>query len=257
MLEKSENYQKLYYSFLNFIRENLELNELVYKVDFSIKINFKVGKFMKENSINESILLGLIDELSHNGFIKCEEKKNTKSTTSGKNTKNEERIIKKYFVTFKIFWNNINEETIFFAREFDNNETKNIYIKIKTELEKKLKLKLVMLEDDKAAGNIHSRIKNEIKYCKYFIADLTYKNDSKEIGFINGNIMFEIGMAKAYNKPCLLIMNSSVYPFVKDSENQNLPFDISSHTTIEYSNENDEYIESILKCVALEVKNKL
>ena len=25
MLEKSENYQKLYYSFLNFIRENLEL----------------------------------------------------------------------------------------------------------------------------------------------------------------------------------------------------------------------------------------
>lgn len=257
MLEKSENYQKLYYSFLNFIRENLELNELVYKVDFSIIINPKVEKFMKENSINESILLGLIDELSHNGFIKCEEKKNTISMPFGINTQILERITKEYLVTFKIFWNNINEETIFFAREFDNNETKNIYIKIKTELEKKLNLKLVMLEDDKAAGNIHSRIKNEIKYCKYFIADLTYKNDSKEIGFINGNIMFEIGMAKAYNKPCLLIMNSSVYPFVKDSENQNLPFDISSHTTIEYSNENDEYIESILKCVALEVKNKL
>lgn len=257
MLEKSEKYQKLYYSFLNFIRENLELNELVYKVDFSIIINPKVEKFMKENSINESILLGLIDELSHNGFIKCEEKKNTISMPFGINTQILERITKEYLVTFKIFWNNINEETIFFAREFDNNETKNIYIKIKTELEKKLNLKLVMLEDDKAAGNIHSRIKNEIKYCKYFIADLTYKNDSKEIGFINGNIMFEIGMAKAYNKPCLLIMNSSVYPFVKDSENQNLPFDISSHTTIEYSNENDEYIESILKCVALEVKNKL
>ena len=114
-----------------------------------------------------------------------------------------------------------------------------------------------MLEDDKAAGNIHSRIKNEIKYCKYFIADLTYKIDSKERGFINGNVMFEIGMAKAYNKPCLLIMNSSVYPFVKDSENKNLPFDISSHTTIEYSNENDKYIESVLKCVTLEIKNKL
>lgn len=257
MLEKSENYQKLYYSFLNFIRENLELNELVYKVDFSIIINPKVEKFMKENSINESILLGLIDELSHNGFIKCEEKKNTISMPFGINTQILERITKEYLVTFKIFWNNINEETIFFAREFDNNETKNIYIKIKTELEKKLNLKLVMLEDDKAAGNIHSRIKNEIKYCKYFIADLTYKNDSKEIGFINGNIMFEIGMAKAYNKPCLLIMNSSVYPFVKDSENQNLPFDISSHTTIEYSNENDKYIESVLKCVTLEIKNKL
>lgn len=257
MLEKSENYQKLYYSFLNFIRENLELKELVYKVDSSITINPKVEKFMKENSINESILLGLIDELSHNGFIKCEEKKNTISMPFGINTQILERITKEYLVTFKIFWNNINEETIFFAREFDNNETKNIYIKIKTELEKKLNLKLVMLEDDKAAGNIHSRIKNEIKYCKYFIADLTYKNDSKEIGFINGNIMFEIGMAKAYNKPCLLIMNSSVYPFVKDSENQNLPFDISSHTTIEYSNENDKYIESVLKCVTLEIKNKL
>ena len=69
--------------------------------------------------------------------------------------------------------------------------------------------------------------------------------------------MFEIGMAKAYNKPCLLIMNSSVYPFVKDSENQILPFDITSHTTIEYPNENDKYIASILKCVTLEIKNKL
>lgn len=245
MLEKSENYQKLYYSFLNFIRENLELNELVYKNNSSAPINYKVEKFMKENSITESILLGLIDQLSLNGFIKYEEQKNI------------QMIIKEYSVTFKIFSNNVNDETIFFAREFDNNETKNIYIKIKNELEKKLNLKLVMLEDDKAAGNIHSRIKNEIKYCKYFIADLTYKIDSKERGFINGNVMFEIGMAKAYNKPCLLIMNSSVYPFVKDSENQNLPFDISSHTTIEYSNENDEYIESILKCVALEVKNKL
>ena len=36
---------------------------------------------------------------------------------------------------------------------------------------------------------------NEIKYCKYFIADLTYKIDSKERAFINGNVMFEIGMA--------------------------------------------------------------
>ena len=245
MLEKSENYQKLYYSFLNFIRENLELNELVYKNNSSAPINYKVEKFMKENSITESILLGLIDQLSLNGFIKYEEQKNI------------QMIIKEYSVTFKIFSNNVNDETIFFAREFDNNETKNIYIKIKNELEKKLNLKLVMLEDDKAAGNIHSRIKNEIKYCKYFIADLTYKIDSKERGFINGNVMFEIGMAKAYNKPCLLIMNSSVYPFVKDSENQNLPFDISSHTTIEYSNENDKYIESILKCVTLEIKNKL
>ena len=245
MLEKSENYQKLYYSFLNFIRENLELNELVYKNNSSAPINYKVEKFMKENSITESILLGLIDQLSLNGFIKYEEQKNI------------QMIIKEYSVTFKIFSNNVNDETIFFAREFDNNETKNIYIKIKNELEKKLNLKLVMLEDDKAAGNIHSRIKNEIKYCKYFIADLTYKIDSKERAFINGNVMLEIGMAKAYNKPCLLIMNSSVYPFVKDSENQNLPFDISSHTTIEYSNENDKYIESVLKCVTLEIKNKL
>ena len=245
MLEKSENYQKLYYSFLNFIRENLELNELVYKNNSSAPINYKVEKFMKENSITESILLGLIDQLSLNGFIKYEEQKNI------------QMIIKEYSVTFKIFSNNVNDETIFFAREFDNNETKNIYIKIKNELEKKLNLKLVMLEDDKAAGNIHSRIKNEIKYCKYFIAVLTYKIDSKERGFINDNVMFELGMAKAYNKPCLLIMYRSVYPFVKDSEDQNLPFDISSHTTIEYSNENDKYIESVLKCVTLEIKNKL
>ena len=69
-----------------------------------------------------------------------------------------------------------------------------------------------MLDDDKAAGNNLSRIKNEIMDSKYFIADLRYKIDSKERGFINGNVMSEKGMAKAYNKPCLLIMNSSVYP---------------------------------------------
>ena len=245
MSEKSENYQKLYYSFLNFIRENLELYELVCEVDFFTIINPKVEKFMEENSITESILLGLIDELSLNGFIKCEEKRNTA------------RITKEHFVTFKVFSNYVNDETIFFAREFDNDETKRVYIKIKTKLEMELNLKLVMLEDDKAAGNIHFRIKNEIKFCKYFIADLTYKNNPKESGTINSNVMFEIGMAIAYNKPCLLIMNNSVYPFVENNQNKNLPFDITSHTTIAYPNENDEYIESILKCVALGVKNKL
>ena len=83
MLEKSENYQKLYYSFLNFIRENLELNELVYKNNSSAPINYKVEKFMKENSITESILLGLIDQLSLIGFIKYEEQKNIHRNKQG------------------------------------------------------------------------------------------------------------------------------------------------------------------------------
>ena len=46
-----------------------------------------VEKFMKENSITESILFGLIDELSLNGFIKCEEKKIPESIGFGSNTK--------------------------------------------------------------------------------------------------------------------------------------------------------------------------
>lgn len=257
MLEKEEKYKKLYDSFLDFIRKNLELNDLVYKVDSSIPSYYKVGKFIKENSICNNTLSGLIDELNSNGFIKCVESKYTKTRTLGIETKNTEVKKQLYFVTFKVFSNNINDKTIFFAREFDNDETKRVYIKIKTKLEMELNLKLVMLEDDKAAGNIHFRIKNEIKFCKYFIADLTYKNNPKESGTINGNVMFEIGMAIAYNKPCLLIMNNSVYPFVENNQNKNLPFDITSHTTIAYPNENDEYIESILKCVALGVKNKL
>ena len=52
-------------------------------------------------------------------------------------------------------------------------------------------------------------------------------------------------------------MNSGVYPFVKESVNHNVPFDIPSHTTIEYSNDNDKYIDSVLKCVTLEIKTKL
>ncbi len=76
-----------------------------------------------------------------------------------------------------------------------------------------------MLEDDSASGNIQSRIKNEIKYCKYFIADLSYKKFDNTNNLINGNVMFEIGMAKAYGKPCLLIMNDSVFPFSSNKEN--------------------------------------
>ena len=119
MLEKSLNYQKLYYSFLNFIRAHLELNELVYKNKSAAPTNYQVDILMKANSITESILLGLIVQLSLNGSIKYEEQKSI------------QMLIKEYSVTIKIFSNNVNDETIFFAREFDNSETKNIYIKIK------------------------------------------------------------------------------------------------------------------------------
>lgn len=194
-LEKSENYQKLYDSFLNFIRKNLELNKYVLKIDYYRYFNPKVEEFLNEHSLSEPILLGFLDELNLNSFIKCDENIVTNERISGRNTTGGSEIKKNYFVTFKVFLNNINDKTIFFAREFNNKETKKIYTKIKNKLEQELNFNLVMLEDDKAADNIHSRIKNEIKYCRYFIADLAYKDDPKGSGFINSNVMLEIGMA--------------------------------------------------------------
>ena len=114
-----------------------------------------------------------------------------------------------------------------------------------------------MLEDGNAAGNLHSRPNSEIKSCQYFLAGVTSKIDSKERAFLNGDVMCEVGKAQAYGNPCILVMNKSVQAFVKDSENQYHTFGISTHTTIEYTNENDKYIESVLKCVTLEIKKKL
>ena len=94
-------------------------------------------------------------------------------------------------------------------------------------------------------------------YCICYIADSTYKLHTKGRAFISGHVMSEIGMAKAYNKLCLLIMNSSVYPFVKDSKNQTLPFDFSPHTTIEYSNENDKYIVTHIVYLEMVVYKKV
>ena len=58
-----------------------------------------------------------------------------------------------------------------------------------------------MLYDDKQSGNLNKRIKNEIRTCSFFIADLTSENN------FNPNVMYEIGMAEGFNKKILQIIN--------------------------------------------------
>ena len=258
-MDKTEKYIKMLDNFLNFIRENLDLNEQIYysKNEWTV-FNKKMKIFATQYNIEDKkIILGLIEELNIRKFLICHETKEESSRTSNSNPKSSTskkniEIIKKYYVAFKVFSAPLNNETIFFAREFNDEKTKKVYMAIKIKLESELNLTVVMLEDDTASGNIQSRIKNEIKYCKYFIADLTYKNSNN---LINGNVMFEIGMAKAYGKPCLLIMNDSVFPFGSNGQNiQDLPFDISSHTTLKYRYENEDDVESILKCIQSELR---
>ena len=68
-------------------------------------------------------------------------------------------------------------------------------------IEVNLKLKVIMLYDDKQSGNLNKRIKNEIRTCSFFIADLTSENN------FNPNVMYEIGMAEGFNKKILQIIN--------------------------------------------------
>ncbi|MGL5592302.1 MAG: hypothetical protein ACRDCJ_03055 [Metamycoplasmataceae bacterium] len=263
-MDKSENYRKLLEKFKIFIKDNCDLGDLLYS---SSTLNHSFGsifgtyqnnvkKFIDKEKIVDphKIIMAFIEELEIGKFLIIKEQEQERArndlvSIERKITKSKE-IIKKYYVSYKFFSSESNLNKIFFAREFGNNETKNFYDMLKKKIESELKLPVVMLEDDPLAGNIHSRIKNEIKNCKYFIADLTFKKfENKKDNPINANVMYEIGMAHAYDKPALLIMHESVYPFESEDKNIKLPFDITSHTTMKYIFDDENTIKSILDCI--------
>jgi hypothetical protein len=127
--------------------------------------------------------------------------------------------------------------TIFFAREFSSEKTIDFYNNLKNVIENELNgMTVVMLEEDAKSGVIHEAIKNEIKLCKFFIADLSsYKlkcekhinnckeeNNDKEKSckvfkkyFINNNVMWELGYASALKKPILCVYDNR---FIDDKE---------------------------------------
>lgn len=176
--------------------------------------------------------------------------------------------VKKYQVSLKLFLKDeYIKNNIFFAREFNNESTLIFYNKLKECIEKEIKLnsidsKTIMIEKDLKAGMLHDRIKDEIKACKYFIADLTsFKTLNLEICeeckqkysangdmssikpcvnciraskyFINLNVMWELGYASALNKPILCLINKNIIE--NNLDPSKLPFDISTHSTIVYS----------------------
>lgn len=219
---------------LDFVEPNSELFEFI-------------SKKGKEIITNEEIEI-FLDYLVEQGFLKKEEYETTEYFG------NREIKTTNYRITLKLFLSR-SDSFIFYAMEFpvsgyeDQDIRYQFYKKLKQSIEVNLKLKVIMLYDDKQSGNLNKRIKNEIRTCSFFIADLTSENN------FNPNVMYEIGMAEGFNKKILQIINEEKWDqIVKDKK---LPFDISSHNTIKYSmNETkwEQDINEIIKSISASLR---
>ncbi len=160
------------------------------------------------------------------------------------------KIYIEYKVNVKAFLSS-SQPTIFYAMEFPepeeeaNDEKYQFYKELRKEVEEQLKLNLVMLYEDKSTGNLATRIKNEIRNCSFFIADLTSKDN------FNPNVFYEIGIAEGFNKKPLLILKEDKWDIIKEKK---LPFDISNHNVMSYSLENSKKcIEEIINTIKSEL----
>lgn len=251
------------------------------------KREYDIEKFEKEKNIENSFgelthlqnhtyfqelnyIHTFMQQLKNEGFLTV--------TLSNQNNWRPQVYVKKYQVSLKLFLKDeYIKNNIFFAREFNNESTLIFYEKLKKSIEKEVRLnsidsKTIMIEKDLKAGMLHDRIKDEIKACKYFIADLTsFKISNLEICdkckqkysengdvssikscescihaskyFINLNVMWELGYASALNKPILCLINKNVIG--NDLDPSKLPFDISTHSTIIYSFDEKEQANEI------------
>ncbi|MGL5522104.1 MAG: hypothetical protein ACRDAW_02440 [Metamycoplasmataceae bacterium] len=166
--------------------------------------------FLKEKiETTPNIINSFLFELSEQGYLILEQ-----------NKEDEFRTIFLYTTTLKLNLQTSFEPTIFFAREFGNENTLNFFEKLNKKIQEELKMEVIMLETKTILGNINNSIKNAIYSSSFFIADLTSKNEDS---IINNNVMYEIGMAHALEKPTLLIIDKNQSPFDND-KNKNLPF---------------------------------
>ncbi|MDK2820004.1 MAG: hypothetical protein KFW07_04150 [Mycoplasmataceae bacterium] len=280
-----------------FVEEKLILNKdkrpLTNKDKYNLYTEFTkrrkdIEKFEKEKNIENSYgVLTYFQELNyiHTFMQQLKDEGLLTVTLSKQNDFRPQVHVKKYQVSLKLFLKDeYIKNNIFFAREFSNESTLIFYNKLKEGIEKEVKLnsidsKTIMIEKDLKAGMLHDRIKDEIKACKYFIADLTsFKILNLEICdeckqkysangdmssiklckncvraskyFINLNVMWELGYASALNKPILCLINKNIIE--NNLDPSKLPFDISTHSTIIYSfdeNEQENEIKIIIDTI--------
>ncbi len=156
------------------------------------------------------------------------------------------------------------ENYVFYAREFTKNENDNkkTYLKIKKILKQKFNIEIVMLQEHGQAGNIHNHMLKKIMNCKFMVADLSsYKEcvhckEEKNCNPINNNVLYEIGLAHGLQKPVIIIIDSKKEIF-NDSSPADLPFDINSHTSIQYNEPDFEIaIKKILETTIEEIEKE-
>jgi nucleoside 2-deoxyribosyltransferase len=80
-----------------------------------------------------------------------------------------------------------------------------------------------------ATGDIIEMIHSGINNCDCAIAVVTD---------LRPNVMYELGLAHAFQKPVLLLMK-------KNEEKKSLPFDIDNHSAIFYDRMDDELVDKI------------
>lgn len=226
---------------------------------------FKISndKIISKFKINKNILLKCFDDLANQKYLdvdKMEYEAFIMDEGIAHGTiypdKPKAKIIEntkewKYSISLKLFLEINKSNSIFFAREFNNEKADNFYEDFENIwIKQKTKIKINMLKDDLSPGNIDNHIKNSIESCLLFIADITTTNKN----CLNNNVLYEIGLAKGFGKSVILLMEQNCWQNF-NKKNRRIPFDISSHNIITYSLDEDKEkkINNIVEIINLEL----
>lgn len=222
-------------------------------------LTFKINtdKIISKFKINKNTLLKCFDDLANQKYLDVD-KREYDSFNIDKvysvlpKVKIVENIKKwEYSISLKLFLEINKSNSIFFAREFNNEKADNFYKDFENIwIKQKTKIKINMLKDDLSPGNIDNHIKNSIESCLLFIADITTTNKN----CLNNNVLYEIGLAKGFGKSVILLMEQNCWQNF-NKKNRRIPFDISSHNIITYSLDEDKEkkINNIVEIINLEL----
>lgn len=166
-------------------------------------------------NLEDEELISFLHESADQGVLKAEAKKHRNAINTD--------TVTIFRLRLSALSKTFEDNKVFIICEF-NEKNKKINTDIIEPLITKWGLKPIVMYNDHLHGNIDIAIKQFIKTSKFVIANISHSENW------NPNVFYEIGMAKAFDKNAIIVI---------DEENNkanngkiNLPFDINSHTCI-------------------------
>jgi hypothetical protein len=115
--------------------------------------------------------------------------------------------------------NRILRPQCFVAMPYSEHSVPNVFATIRTAVEN-CGYQVIRVDQERFAGSILERIWDQIRQADLFLADLTGNNP---------NVLYELGIAHAFNKPSLLITYSADGHVPEET-----PFDLRAHRILAY-----------------------